>query len=175
MPVKNCKIGKGSKIWHPDLVNLYGCEIGENCNVGAFVEIGPGVFIGDDVRIAAHCFIPEGVKIESGCFIGPRVTFTNDPYPPSNRESWKSTVVCKGASIGAGAIILPGVTIGEGALIGAGSIISRNVLPGAKVYGEAARQKGDTNCENRGRSQASGLKTGSDPLSLEAKPQREGK
>ena len=75
------KIGKGTKIFHPDLVNLYGCEIGENCKIGAFVEIRKDVKIGNNVKIQAFVFIPEGVTIEDGVFIGPHVCFTNDKYP----------------------------------------------------------------------------------------------
>lgn len=131
----NATIGKGTKIWHADLVNIYGCTIGRDCNIGAFVEIGPGVVIGDRVRIAAKCFIPEGVFIEDDCFIGPGVIFTNDKYPPSSKENWKKTRVCKGASIGAGAVILPGVTIGEGALVAAGSTVTRDVPAGVWTCG----------------------------------------
>jgi acetyltransferase-like isoleucine patch superfamily enzyme len=130
-----------TKIWHPDLVNIYGdCKIGQNCNVGAFVEIGPGVVIGDNVSIAAFCFIPSGVTIEDDCFIGPRVTFCNDKYPPSHKDAWQPILVKKGASIGAGSIILPGVTIGEKAQIGAGTIITSDIKPGWRVVGNPARR-----------------------------------
>ena len=136
---KSCSIGEGTKIWHPELVNLYGCRIGNNCNIGAFVEIGPGVVIGNNVRIAARCFIPEGVTIEDDCFIGPRATFCNDRFPPSSKDQWEKILVRRGASIGAAAVILPGVTIGERAVIGAGSVVTRDVAAGETIYGIPAR------------------------------------
>ncbi len=138
MPIsKDVKIGKNSKIYHPDLVNLYGCEIGEDCIIGAFVEIRKGVKIGNKVKIQASVFIPEGVVIEDEVFIGPHVVFTNDLYPRAtnsdgnlkNSNDWKagSTLVRKRASIGANVTVLCGVTIGEGALIGAGSTVVSNI------------------------------------------------
>lgn len=138
-------IGKESKIWHPEQVNIYGrkdnpCIIGDNVNIGSFVEIGPGVVIGDNVSIGAHCFIPEGVTIEDDCFIGPRTTFTNDKYPMSRKECWLPICVKKGAKIGAGSVILPGVTIGEKALIGAGSVVTKNVNAGVIVKGNPATE-----------------------------------
>lgn len=137
------QIGEGTKIWHPELVNLYGdYQIGKNCNIGAFVEIGPGVFIGDNVTIGAHCFIPSGVLIGDNVFIGPRVTFCNDKYPPSGREHWGITTVLQRVSIGAGSVILPGVTIEEGARIGAGSVVTSTVGKNKTVYGNPAREKG---------------------------------
>lgn len=136
-------LGKNVKIWHPSLVNLYGCTIGDDCNIGAFVEIGPGVKIGNHVSIAAHCFIPAGVTIEDDCFIGPRVTFCNDKYPPSHKDNWGKVLVKKGASIGAGAIILPDVEIGEWALIGAGAIVTCSVPSRTKYFGNPARHKGE--------------------------------
>lgn len=134
------QIHYSTKIWHPDKVNIYGdCIIGCYCNIGAFVEIGPGVIIGNNVNIAAFCFIPSGVTIEDNCFIGPRVTFTNDKYPPGKREDWLRTYVKTGASIGAGSVILPGVTIGSGALVGAGSVVTKDVPDGRRVVGNPAR------------------------------------
>lgn len=135
----SCVIGEGTKVWRPELVNLYGCRIGNNCNIGAFVEIGPGVVIGNDVRIAAFCFIPEGVTIEDGCFIGPRVTFCNDRFPPSSKDQWEPILVRRGASIGAHSVILPGVTIGERAMIGAGSVVTRDVPDREIVCGQPAK------------------------------------
>ncbi len=136
----NPRIHPTTKIWHPDLVNIYGdCQIGQRCNIGAFVEIGPGVVIGDDVSIAAFCFIPSGVTIENGCFIGPRVTFCNDKHPPGPKDAWAPINVRKRASVGAGAIILPGVTVGERALVGAGSVVTKDVPDGVIVYGNPAR------------------------------------
>lgn len=130
-----------TKIWHPDKVNIYGdCVIGENCNIGAFVEIGPGVIIGNNVSIAAFCFIPSGVTIEDGCFIGPRVTFTNDKYPPSNKEEWLPTLVKTKARIGAGAIICPGVIIGSNALVGAGSVVTSDIPDNCRIAGNPGRR-----------------------------------
>ncbi|MFA7099482.1 MAG: acyltransferase [Eubacteriales bacterium] len=127
-------------IWHKDKVNIYGdCKIGKNVNIGAFVEIGPGVEIGHDTSIAAFCFIPSGVKIGHNCFIGPRVTFTNDKYPPSGEENWLKTAVLNKASIGAGSTILPGVIIGYDAKVGAGSVVTKNVPAGATVCGNPAK------------------------------------
>jgi acetyltransferase-like isoleucine patch superfamily enzyme len=128
---REVKIGRTTKIWHPDLVNIYGnCVIGDECNIGCFVEIGPGVIIGNRVRIGAHCFIPEGVIIQDDCFIGPGCVFTNDRYPPSHKEHWEKTIVLTGARIGAGCVILPGITIGQNALVGAGSVVIQDVEAG---------------------------------------------
>jgi len=137
------EIGENARIWHPELVNIYGnkeaiCRIGNGVNIGAFVEIGPGVAIGDNVSIGAHCFIPEGVTIEDGCFIGPGVCFTNDKYPPGHKDSWGKITVKRGARIGARAVILPGITIGENALVGAGSVVTKDVLAGVVVKGNPA-------------------------------------
>ncbi len=130
-----------TKIWHPDKVNIYGnCKIGMYCNIGSFVEIGPGVNIGNKVSIAAFCFIPSGVTIEDGCFIGPRVTFTNDKYPPSHKEQWQPILIKRNASLGAGSIILPGVTIGVGAMIGAGTVVTRDIADGWRVVGNPAKR-----------------------------------
>jgi len=125
--------------WQP--CNIYpSAKIGEEVNIGAFTEIGPNVRIGDRVRIGAMCFVPEGVTIEDDAWIGPRVTFSNDKYPPSGKESWQQTVVRKGARIGAGVCILPGVEIGEKALVGMGAVVTRNIQAGAKVIGNPARE-----------------------------------
>ena len=147
------EIGKLVKIWHPDSVNIYGredavCKIGNGVFIGAFVEIGPGVVIGDNVRIGAHCFIPEGVTIEEDCFVGPRATFCNDKYPPSDRQAWGKILVKKKASIGAGAIILPGVTIGESALVGAGAVVTENVPDWVIVTGNPGKRILKTNYKN---------------------------
>ena len=140
MPIaKDVKLGKNTKIYHPNLVNLYGCEIGDDCKIGAFVEIRKGVKIGNKVKIQAFAFIPEGVVIQDEVFVGPHVVFTNDLYPrATNKEGtlkssgdWKKifTLVRRKASIGANVTILCGITIGEGALIGAGSTVTKNVRP----------------------------------------------
>ncbi len=152
MPVsKDAKIGKNVKIFHKDLVNIYGCEIGDNSIIGAFVEIKPTVKIGKNVKIQAGVFIPEGVTIEDGVFIGPHVVFTNDLYPRAinndgtlkKTEDWTitPTIVKKGASIGANATILCGITIGEKALIGIGAVVTKNIPPKAVAVGNPAKIK----------------------------------
>ena len=107
--------------------------------MAAFVEIGYKVVIGDRVRIGAFSFIPEGVAIEDDVWISPHVCFTNDKYPPSDRKHWNGTRVKRGASIGAGAVILPGVVIGEKAVVGAGAVVTKNVEPGTTVKGVPAK------------------------------------
>lgn len=136
------RIGKGTKVWH--FVNLFGCEIGENCVVSSYCEIGKDVRIGNDCKIECRVFIPNGVEVEEGVFIGPAVTFTNDKYPKAKGE-WKitRTLVRKGASIGANSTIICGVTIGEGALVGAGSVVTRDVAPYTLVAGNPARKLRD--------------------------------
>jgi len=146
---KDVKIGKGTKIFQPDLVNLYGCEIGDNCKIGAFVEIRKDVKIGNNVKIQAFAFIPEGVTIEDGVFIGPHVCFINDKYPRAinkdgslkTAEDWETikTIVKKGAAIGSNATILCGVTIGNHAMIGAGSVVTKDVPAKALVIGNPAK------------------------------------
>ena len=131
-------------------VNLYGCEIGDESKIGAFVEIQKGVRIGRRVKVSSHSFICEGVTIEDDCFIGHGVMFTNDKYPratnpggASQTESdWRvvPTWVRRGASIGSNATILCGVTVGAGAIVGAGAVVTRNVPPGAIVAGVPARR-----------------------------------
>ncbi len=136
--IKKAKIAKSARIY--DQVNLYGCEVGDNTKIDAFVYIEEGVKIGKNVNIRPFTFIPEGVTIEDDVFIGPNVTFTNDKYPRSRGE-WKllRTVVKKGASIGAGSVILPGITIGENALVGAGSVVTKDVPANTVVAGNPAR------------------------------------
>lgn len=132
-------VGKGTRIWHPELsVISKDAVIGENCVIHSHVWIGPNVKIGDGCRIQAFTFIPPGVHIGDNVFIGPRVTFTNDKYPPSG-GNWINTRVYDGASIGAGAVILPGITIGANARIGAGSVVTKNVVAGVTVCGNPAQ------------------------------------
>lgn len=143
------KIGKGTKIFHPDLVNLYGCEIGKNCKIGALVEIRKTVRIGNNVKIQAFAFIPEGVTIEDDVFIGPHVCFTNDKYPKAvssegglkRPEEWQTieTLVKRGASLGANSTILCGVTVGENAMVGAGAVVTKDVPPNVTVVGNPAK------------------------------------
>jgi UDP-2-acetamido-3-amino-2,3-dideoxy-glucuronate N-acetyltransferase len=143
----NVHLGRDVKIYA--FANLYGCEIGDECKIGTFVEIQKGVRIGKRVKISSHTFICEGVEIEDFVFIGHGVMFINDKYPHATTETgelqteadWEciSTVVKKGASIGSNATILCGVTIGEGAIVGAGSVVTHDVPPGAVVAGNPAR------------------------------------
>lgn len=136
--IKDVKIGEGSKVY--DQVNLYKCKIGKNCKIDAFVYIEGGVEIGNNVKIRAFTFIPEGIKIEDDVFIGPGVIFTNDKYPRV-KGLWRlqRTVVKQGASIGAGAVILPGISIGKYAVIAAGSVVTKNVPDYAIVAGNPAK------------------------------------
>jgi len=136
--MKDIKVGEGTRIF--DQVNLYKCKIGRNCKIDAFVYVEEGVEIGNNVKIRAFTFIPEGVKIEDDVFIGPGVIFTNDKYPRV-RGRWRllKTIVKKGASIGAGAVICPGVVIGEFALIAAGAVVTRNVPAYAIMAGNPAK------------------------------------
>lgn len=140
---KTAKIGKGTKIWHFVHVRE-NAEIGKNCILGHSVYIDREVKIGNHVKLENRANIYKGVTIEDDAFIGPHVTFTNDPYPRSFSTNWKivPTHVKKGASIGAGSIVLCGVTIGEYAMIGAGSVVTKDVPPHALTYGNPAKIKG---------------------------------
>ncbi|KKQ25807.1 MAG: Transferase hexapeptide repeat containing protein [Candidatus Woesebacteria bacterium GW2011_GWA1_37_8] len=130
-------VGENTKLYNSQLSNLYGCEIGNDCVIGTFVEIRKGVRIGNKVKIQAFAFIPEGVTIEDEVFIGPHVCFTNDIYPRSTKadgslqtnNDWTEikTLVKRRASISANATIVCGVTIGENALIGAGAVVTKDV------------------------------------------------
>jgi UDP-2-acetamido-3-amino-2,3-dideoxy-glucuronate N-acetyltransferase len=135
-------------IHHPDLVNLYGCQVGDDTRIGAFVEIQKNATIGALCKISSHTFICEGVEIGDEVFVGHGVMFINDLYPRATaagglqtEADWKvvPTYVRKGASIGSGAVILGGVTIGERALIGAGAVVTRDVPADAVVAGVPAR------------------------------------
>ena len=148
MITKDVILGKNVKIPHPQLVNFYGCKIGDNTKIGAFVEIKKDVVIGNNVKIQPFVFIPEAVIIEDNVFIGPHVCFVNDKYPRATvdgklkkNSDWKKekTLVKKGASIGANSTILCGITIGENAMIGAGSVVVKNVLSNITVAGNPAR------------------------------------
>lgn len=151
MPISSdVNLGKDVKIFHPQLVNLYGCSVGDGTKIGTFVEIQKNAWVGCNCKISSHSFICEGVKIEDEVFIGHGVMFINDRRPratnnagqPQNENDWVvvPTIVKRRASIGSGAIILCGVTIGEGALVGAGAVVTRNVAPQTTVIGVPSRQ-----------------------------------
>src|SRR3989344_1070466 len=144
MTINNVTQGTNVKIWHPELVNLYGCSIGDNCSIGTFVEIQNGVVIGNNVKIQSHTFICEGVVIEDDVFVGHNVNFINDKYPRSTTdgklqtaEDWKvvPTLIKQGASLGTGCIILCGITIGKNAVIAAGSVVTKDIQDNAVAYG----------------------------------------
>jgi acetyltransferase-like isoleucine patch superfamily enzyme len=149
------KLGRDVKIYA--FVNLYGCEIGDECKIGTFVEIQKGVNVGKRVKISSHTFICEGVVIEDECFIGHGVMFINDLYPRSTNlygdlkteSDWElvQTVVKRRASIGSNATILGGVTIGEGAIIGAGSVVTKNIPPNSIAAGNPAKIIREYFCE----------------------------
>lgn len=139
--VKDARIGNGAKVW--EYANLYGCKIGEGCNVGAYVEIQSGVVVGNNVTISSHSFICSLVTIEDDVFVGHGVMTVNDLNPPSykrdgSKEKWKKTLIKKGATIGSNATLLP-VTIGENAVVGAGAVVISDVPDNATVVGNPAR------------------------------------
>lgn len=149
MPVaESVVLGKDVRIFQPTLVNLYGCTIGDETKVGAFVEIQKNAFIGARCKISSHTFVCEGVTIEDEVFVGHGVMFINDIYPRATaggalqtEADWQvvATRVKRGASIGSGAVILAGVTIGEGAMVGAGAVVTRDVPPNTIAKGVPAR------------------------------------
>lgn len=139
----------GENVYLSQFINLYGCSIGDNSKIGAFVEIQKNAVIGNNCKISSHTFICEGVTIEDNVFVGHNVTFINDTYPRATNpdgvlqgeNDWtvESTMVRKGASIGSGATILPNVTIGEYAIVGAGSVVTKSVAPRSIVKGSPAK------------------------------------
>jgi acetyltransferase-like isoleucine patch superfamily enzyme len=140
------KLGRDVKL--SKFINLYGCEIGDETKIGAFVEIQKNAIVGKRCKISSHTFICEGVIIEDNVFIGHSVTFINDSYPRATtggnlqtEADWKveRTVIKKGASIGSGATILSNTTIGENAIVGAGSVVTRDVAANTIVAGNPAK------------------------------------
>jgi acetyltransferase-like isoleucine patch superfamily enzyme len=141
------KLGKNVRL--SKFINLYGCEIGDDTKIGAFVEIQKNASVGQRCKISSHTFICEGVIIEDNVFVGHGVMFTNDTYPRATslegklqtEADWKveKTLVKRGASIGTGATILPNVCIGENAIVGAGSVVTRDVPANTVIAGNPAR------------------------------------
>lgn len=141
------KLGENVKLSR--FINLYGCTIGDETKIGAFVEIQKNASVGRRCKISSHTFICEGVQIEDCVFVGHGVTFINDSYPRATNPDgglqteadWKveTTVVKKGASIGSGSTVLSGVVIGENALVGAGSVVTKDVPANAIVAGNPAK------------------------------------
>ena len=152
MPIGvDVKLGARVVIPHPDLVNLYGCSIGDDSRIGAFVEIQKRATIGTRCKISSHTFVCEGVTNEDEVFVGHGVMFINDRYPrataegrPQTEADWTvvPTLVKRGASIGSGAVILCGTTIGEEAMVGAGAVVTHDVGDRALVYGVPSRVVG---------------------------------
>jgi acetyltransferase-like isoleucine patch superfamily enzyme len=135
------RIGRGSRVWQFTVV-LSGAVIGENCNINSHCFIENDVVIGNHVTVKCGNYLWDGLTLEDQVFIGPNVSFANDKYPRSKQypASFARTVVRRGASIGAGAVILPGITIGEGALVGAGALVAKDVPAGSVIRGDYARQ-----------------------------------
>jgi acetyltransferase-like isoleucine patch superfamily enzyme len=154
-------LGSNVKIFQPDLVNLYGCSIGDGTKIGAFVEIQRNAKVGANCKISSHTFICTGVTIGDCVFVGHGVMFINDLYPGAvnpdgslqTESDWKvvETNVRDHASIGSNATILAGVTVGEGALVGAGAVLTKDVPPFAIVAGVPARIIGDVRKRRSGR------------------------
>lgn len=154
MPIaSDVTLGNGVTIFHPDLVNLYGCIIGDGTKIGAFVEVQKNASIGARCKISSHSFVCEGVTIEDEVFVGHGVMFTNDRFPRAVNDDgslqtvsdWRvvRTLVKSRASIGSNATILPGLTIGEAALVAAGAVVTSDVEDYAIVAGVPARVIGD--------------------------------
>jgi len=146
---EDVKLGKDVRL--SKFINLYGCVIGDNTKIGAFVEVQKNAYIGKHCKISSHTFICEGVTIEDNVFVGHNVSFINDSYPRATAKNgqlqteadWKvePTLVKKGASIGSGSTILSNITIGENAIIGAGSVVTKDVPANTIVAGNPARVK----------------------------------
>jgi acetyltransferase-like isoleucine patch superfamily enzyme len=139
----------GTNVQLSKFINLYGCEVGDETKIGAFVEIQKNARVGRYCKISSHTFVCEGVTIEDNVFVGHGVTFINDSYPRATKTSgelqtekdWsvERTIVKRGASIGSGSTILSNLVIGENSIVGAGSMVTRNVPPNTIVVGNPAR------------------------------------
>lgn len=153
VPIRDVERGQDVRIFQPELVNLYGCRIGDGSRIGAFVEVQKNASIGARCKISSHSFVCEGVVIDDEVFVGHGVMFINDRYPLAanadgslqGEADWQvePTRVRRRASIGSNATIVCGVTIGEGALVGAGAVVTRDVPDHAIVAGVPARIIGD--------------------------------
>ncbi len=149
MPITDdVRLGKNVRIFHPSLVNLYGCSIGDETKIGSFVEVQRSVSIGARCKISSHSFLCEGVTIEDDVFVGHGVMFINDRLPRATTDGrmqtegdWHCvpTRVKKGASLGTGAVIMCGIVIGERAMVGAGAVVTHDVPDNATVAGVPAR------------------------------------
>ncbi|MGH3443247.1 MAG: acyltransferase [Nitriliruptorales bacterium] len=159
MIADDVELGANVVIHHPQLVNLYGCSIGEGTRVGAFVEVQAGAAIGRYCKVSTHSFICAGVAIDDGVFVGHGVMFVNDLFPRARRkggglqtnEDWQraGTRVEEGASIGSNATVMGGVVIGRNAMVGAGAVVTRDVPDFAIVVGVPARVVGDVRLRDR--------------------------
>ena len=139
--VENCTIGDGTKVWH--FANLFGCDVGQNCNIGSYVEVQPNVQIGDRVVISTHSFICSLVTIEDDVFFGHGVVTINDINPPSRRRTgseseWRRTLIKTGAVIGSNATLFP-IVVGRNAVVGAGAVVREDVPDNAVVAGNPAK------------------------------------
>ena len=145
--IDKVKLGKNVRIYN--FVNIYGCEVGDNTKIGSYVEIRENVRIGKNCKIQAFAFLPQGVVLEDDVFIGPHACFVNDKIPRATVKgklkevgrNWKpqTTIVKKGASIGANATILGGITIGKNSIVGAGSVVTKDVPDNVIVAGNPAK------------------------------------
>lgn len=152
-------LGQGVKVFHENLVNIYGCVIGDETKIGAFVEIQKGATVGCRCKISSHSFLCEGVTLQDEVFIGHGVMFTNDTYPRATNENgslktdedWNTvkTIVERRAAIGSNATILPGVVIGENAIVGAGAVVTHDVPAYAIMAGVPARKVGDVRYQDK--------------------------
>jgi len=139
--VQSSDIGEGTRIWQFSVV-LPGAKIGRNCNICSHCLVEGGAVVGDNVTVKCGVQVWDGIVLEDDVFVGANAVFTNDRHPKSGNRNFKleSTVVRQGASIGAGAVILPGVTVGEGAVVGAGAVVTHDVPAGWTVVGNPAKR-----------------------------------